>query len=443
MKPNTLRVLVRKFKSDMMYILTQTFRHFKAFRTRDCWKIVQAVTTVLILAYFISIFVRETRNQEKTVIDNAVKRELYLERNIQPASVLQTNAPTGKQRSGNKMVYQRLDAKPELTEKLPFLPNYKSPCWEEQDETIPNEIKLRCLPYFYVAGFSHCGTKQLFNQLTIHPLISGDMKPSNRWLTKLRFLGFPFLSDYLQNFDRAIESDIKRVTTNNSYHNAIFGDFTPSVIWDNHYLTGESKKKNMTELSYTTAHVIKDLNPNARIIALLCDPVERLYDDWLSSKDDLSSSKINVSRFHEHVKHTIDKFTTCLRNNTLTRCTFLAKPWGTTYKKMGLTRLEIGIYLVHLENFMKVFPKNQILVIKKEKDFKDTLTNLQAIFTFLGVGKITDPMLLKQMEWESMDDHDVKSKMLPETKKLLQDFYKPYNERLIKLLGEKFNFNST
>jgi hypothetical protein len=74
-----------------------------------------------------------------------------------------------------------------LQEKLPFLPDYKSPCWKELDEVLGPEVKINCLPYFYVVGISQCGTKDLFERLTQHPLISGNMKAGNRWFTRLRF----------------------------------------------------------------------------------------------------------------------------------------------------------------------------------------------------------------------------------------------------------------
>ena len=32
--------------------------------------------------------------------------------------------------------------------------------------------------------------------------------------------------------------------------------------------------------------------------------------------------------------------------------------------------------------------------------------------------------------------------MLPETRRLLESFYKPYNERLVKLLGKDFRYNN-
>ena len=52
---------------------------------------------------------------------------------------------------------------------------------------MTTEVKLTCLPYFYVIGVSQCGTKDLFERLTQHPLVSGNVKPGNRWFTRLRY----------------------------------------------------------------------------------------------------------------------------------------------------------------------------------------------------------------------------------------------------------------
>lgn len=35
---------------------------------------------------------------------------------------------------------------------IEFLPNYKNPCWYEKKQPDERIAKLRCLPYFYIAG---------------------------------------------------------------------------------------------------------------------------------------------------------------------------------------------------------------------------------------------------------------------------------------------------
>ncbi|XP_060603724.1 carbohydrate sulfotransferase 15-like, partial [Ruditapes philippinarum] len=340
----------------------------------------------------------------------------------------------------DKDVLRRNDTTPELTEKLPFLPDYKSPCWKELDEVLGPEVKINCLPYFYVVGVSQCGTKDLFERLTQHPLISGNMKPGNRWFTRLRFGGFPLLSDYLQYYYHAVETDIKRITTNDGYHNAIFGDFTPSTIWDNHFLQSAARKKNVTDPPYTNADVIKHLNPNARIIVLLCDPLERLFSDYIQIAEDFEAPPL-VDEFHDHVVNAMTRFSNCLKNNTYLSCVYFGKP-SSSYRAAGLSRIEIGLYHTHLANFMKVFPKNQMLIISKEMLDKDPAKILQKIFDFLDVGPIKDPIVWQHITSYRNTEHSRPiGDMKPETRKLIQDFYYPHNSRLTKLFGPDFDYN--
>ena len=70
--------------------------------------------------------------------------------------------------------------------KLPFLNNYRNPCWRElcQDKRI---ACTRCLPYFFIAGGPKCGTTDFFKRLTEHPHISNESKKENHWLTRIRY----------------------------------------------------------------------------------------------------------------------------------------------------------------------------------------------------------------------------------------------------------------
>lgn len=63
-------------------------------------------------------------------------------------------------------------------------------------------------------------------------------------------------------------------------------------------------------------------------------------------------------------------------------------------------------------------------------------------------GNITDPELLKNISTKapantrSGTDARV-GDMLPQTRKILSEFYKPFNERLKELLGNDFDYNQS
>ena len=65
---------------------------------------------------------------------------------------------------------------------------------------------------------------------------------------------------------------------------------------------------------------------------------------------------------------------------------------------------------------------------------------------FLIPGRVTDPDLTRNISTASPANtrsggDKLLGDMLPETRQLLTEFYKPYNERLAKLLGPEFDYN--
>ena len=50
-------------------------------------------------------------------------------------------------------------------------------------------------------------------------------------------------------------------------------------------------------------------------------------------------------------------------------------------------RLLIGIYHIHLKEFFRVFPREQVLVVKLEEYSKDPASAMDNIFRFLDLSK--------------------------------------------------------
>ncbi|KAK3762772.1 hypothetical protein RRG08_019510 [Elysia crispata] len=67
----------------------------------------------------------------------------------------------------------------------PFLPEYKNPCWWHSDGRARKS--LRCLPYFYLAGFPKCGTTDLYFRLTQHPFIVPALYKEPHYVTRYMY----------------------------------------------------------------------------------------------------------------------------------------------------------------------------------------------------------------------------------------------------------------
>jgi N-acetylgalactosamine 4-sulfate 6-O-sulfotransferase len=70
-----------------------------------------------------------------------------------------------------------------------FNSTFLNPCWYEPP--TGNKRVLVCLPYYFVAGFTKCGTTDLYYRMALHPQIYlGSVKEptfwSKRWLEELK-----------------------------------------------------------------------------------------------------------------------------------------------------------------------------------------------------------------------------------------------------------------
>ena len=184
------------------------------------------------------------------------------------------------------------------------------------------------------------------------------------------------------------------------------------------------------------AEMIFQYNPNAHIIVLLRNPVERAYSAWNMYKQFSEFTDVNRKKLAD--RHA------SLQNRKLFYNFITTNPFPSfedfaekelknidTYPRI----LKKGIYVEQLIPYYKLFPKNKITIIES-KDFKQNkLEYLNLIFDKLELSNIQDLTL------EDVHKREYVSKMKLETKNKLIEFYKPYNEKLSELTGLKFNWS--
>ncbi|XP_053390593.1 carbohydrate sulfotransferase 15-like, partial [Mercenaria mercenaria] len=251
-----------------------------------------------------------------------------------------------------------------------FLPKYRSPCW--YDQAADNKtMQLKCLPYFYLIGAPKCGTTDLQSRMIAHPLISEKVVKEPHWINRQRYRFGNELSNYLHLFNKAVQEDIVDIEQN-GYHPIIFGDCSASTLWDIRLMMRESRYLGFTEPPYTNADIIQQLNPFAKFVLILRNPTQRLYSDYFYfGKGD------NAYHFHDSALDAVKNVTTCLANYSLRHCAYLDLP--------QTVRLHIGLYHVFLEDFMRVFTRNRIHVLKLEDYSRNPAKYLDEVFLFLDL----------------------------------------------------------
>uniref|UniRef100_A0A3Q3W8C0 Sulfotransferase n=1 Tax=Mola mola TaxID=94237 RepID=A0A3Q3W8C0_MOLML len=315
-----------------------------------------------------------------------------------------------------------------------------------------NLFRLRCLPFFYIIGQPKCGTTDLFHRLLLHPEVKFNTMKEPHWWTRKRFgyirfkdgfqESFP-VEDYLDLFDLAAHK-IQEVISGNSSgdHRAlqlITGEASASTMWDNQAWSYLHRDKEEPEPPFLAQDFIHTVQPGAKIIIMLRDPVERLYSDYLYFK----MANKSAEDFHQKVIESVQLFQSCLSERSLRSCVY-----NTILLNAMPVRLNLGMYIVFLLDWLTVFQQEQILVLQLEDYAANLKVTLKNIFDFLSVGPLSEQAEAALTEQPMSNtrrtaDRDL-GPMLPATKDLLREFHQPFNQKLASVLdNENFLWESS
>ena len=297
-----------------------------------------------------------------------------------------------------------------------FQTGYKNPCYysERVDEFL-------CLPLVFLAGSSHGGAKELYEDLMQHKqVVRPDTQQPNWWTSKSTF-GTPYPM-YFQDASKKIEKHPEYITVDGSL----------STLWDNRarfvdFLTaGKDPQLHL-------ADCIKQEVPNAQIILMLRDPTTNFYFDYVQSEEE---GKQSPERFHITATNAVEKFIKCFPNETFSEehCIYANLPDDDL-----LNSLRAGIYVYHVEHFLKTFGIDQVLVLTFWKELEAGIERLKEVHNFLGLDKVSRRDIASYLHRESSRINP--GEVFASTIKMLRNFYSRFNSRLFALLADKeFNY---
>jgi hypothetical protein len=257
------------------------------------------------------------------------------------------------------------------------------------------------LPDFVIIGGKKCGTTFLYHLLGQHPLVQPAASKELLFFNALFDEGAEW---YRQCFPAPRWEDGRRTIT---------GEASP-------YMTHRYAPERM-------AQVI----PQARLIALLRNPVERAYSDYqmVARKD----------REHKTFEEAIRLEASAEAGK--------ARPLGKEGENSeGEDRavldedseyLSRGLYVDQLLRWSQFFPREQLLVLKSEDLFENPHETLKTVLEFLGLPQwepeAEELMGGKRNEgrYEEMD---------PATRRRLEEYFEPHNKRLYEFLNTDFGW---
>ena len=307
-----------------------------------------------------------------------------------------------------------------------FLPDYKSFCWNDRMRT------LRCIPGAYIAGMAKCGTTDLYAKLEWHHNI---LKPpagkENMYWPRSRVGRKVGLAQIGHRTKETFESYTGRMTPGDMREgnkDAIILDGTPCLLSD--HREWETRYPWATNPPYTNADIIHFVSPQAKIVAMVRDPVERLWSDYLYFD---RGEKRTPDTFHEQLELEMERFQSCLETRDLRHCCFSTK----NSVKVQLSR---GIYICFLQDWRENFGDN-LLVLTLEEYSERMVETLQRVYEFLEVtvdlGELQEMVDMSRTENVRQDSDVLQGDMLDETRVKLRTFYEPYNVMLARYLQDR------
>nr|WP_296780762.1 sulfotransferase domain-containing protein [Rhodococcus sp. (in: high G+C Gram-positive bacteria)] len=286
------------------------------------------------------------------------------------------------QETGNRFGYYLGAAKRGL--RYQVLPHYwgNPPSWRLKYRSV---VGARALPDFACLGAIKSGTSDLSTYLFQHPSI---VPP----LSKEIFSDVP--RTWLPHYPTVKEMERVRAETGR----ASTGYFTPWMhrhpLMDNY----------------------RDACPDAKIILMLRNPVERAYshykwDLFLGGK---AQAALPCYRsYADYVDMSLDQFP------------------GMSYPSpSGFPLLQTGIYAKATAGWIDRFGVDRVHVVRAEDFFDDTVATVRSIHEFLELPPVT-PVIHK-----AVNQNPLKAPPQdPDSRARLVEFYQPFNEELYTLLG--------
>lgn len=252
---------------------------------------------------------------------------------------------------------------------------------------------LRVLPSFLVIGTAKGGTTSLHRYLEEHPNIGTTLKKEVHFFDYNFNLGL----DWYKTYFPLRQSNLLAV------------DSTPNYLLHPH----------VPRRVYETL-------PEVKLILLLRNPIDRAY-----SHHNMNVKRIDIQEnlsFEDAIK----------AESARIQQELLRVQNDEDYTSMNLSYysyLASGIYVDQINTWLRYFSLDQMLILKSEDFFKTPSVTYTRVLEFLQL----PPYALK--EYTNANPRDYSSDMNPETRKYLANYFKPYNEKLYRLLGVDYAWN--
>jgi hypothetical protein len=230
---------------------------------------------------------------------------------------------------------------------------------------------------FIIAGTMKGGTTAAITNFSKHPDISMVEKEIH----------------YFDN-DKNYKKGIEWYKSHFNYSKKMVGDKAPDVMYQ-----------------YSCLALLQMVNPQVKIILFLRNPIERAYSHWKMSRDLFKNNRSFENSINDEIENRWGE-------NTFYDVSF----WYHFVQR--------GFYFKQIQNILKYFPKDNLLILITENIKKNMDKEYQKVFKFLGLEEHHDNFV---EEFTSTSKDVISNTLYKKLKKL----YKEDVKLLEKFLGYK------
>lgn len=260
----------------------------------------------------------------------------------------------------------------------------------------------RVLPGYLIIGAAKCGTTSLYNYLIQHQQVLPCYKKEVHYFDYYYHKG---LSWYRSHFPKRSETQALALKTGGPV------------------LTGESSP-------YYLAHPlapgrVKESLPEVKMICMLRNPVDRAISSYYNQK---RLGIESLATFEEAIEKETERITgheERLRED----------PRYSSFAHKYFAYLHRGDYAHQIGNWYKLFPKSQILIIHSEAFYSNPSTH------FLNVLRFLELPAWEPDQYKSFNTGGDYEKMDTALRNKLLDYFRPKNEALFQLIGQRFDWD--
>jgi hypothetical protein len=256
--------------------------------------------------------------------------------------------------------------------------------------------RYRVLPDFLIIGTQKGGTSSLYDYLGQHPQMRAALLKEPRYFSRWHEKG--------ENWYRA--------------HFPLKHEMSSP---QGKYITGEASPDYL--LHPHAAELAHDLLPDAKIFILLRNPITRAFSHYNHN----AAKGRGTRSFEEAVRAEMEA------DQPRDLAALEGREYRHAVHELYLGR---GFYAEQLDRWLACYPRDQIMVFQSEVFFTQPRESLQQALQFLGLPAVD----LDQIDYSPRLQGTYKAVLEPGLRAEMADTFRPHNERLYALLGERFDW---